>query len=82
MKHSETETWRAILIDGIVYEKQPDGTLVPAPQRMDYDKIDRMSDAEIEALAARDEDGLPAPDEDWAEALANRRKRLAARKLG
>ena len=47
--------WKAILIDGVVYEKRTDGTLAPAPNRMDFDRIDAMTEAEIEAFIAEDE---------------------------
>ena len=73
---TQADNWKAILIDGVVYEKHADGTLVPASNRMDFDKIDALTDQEIDRLAALDQDGLPAPDEDWAEALKNREKRL------
>ena len=73
---TKDDDWKAILIDGVVYEKHADGTLVPAPSRTDFDKIDALTDQEIDRLAAEDEDGLPAPDGDWAEAHKNREKRL------
>ena len=72
------ENWRTILIDGTVYERRPDGTLAPVPDRMDYERIDRTTDDEIKRFAAEDADGHSSTDAEWAQALDNRRRRRLA----
>jgi uncharacterized protein (DUF4415 family) len=56
---------RAVLVDGKPYEKKRDGSLVPIKDRTDWARIDRMTDAEIDAMT-RGQDDAPMTDEEWA----------------
>jgi len=60
-----SEKGRIVLVDGVVYERKIDGTLVPHENRTDYARLDAMTDAEIERDALLDEDSLPMSDEEW-----------------
>lgn len=71
MKKSET-TMRAVLIDGQAYERKPDGPLVPLVDRTDYARLDNMSAAEVERLAAADTEGAPMMDDEWAKGEVHR----------
>jgi len=62
-------TVRAILVGDTVYEKRPDGSLVPIEDLTDDARLDAMTAEEIEAIAAADEDGPPMTDEEWARAV-------------
>jgi len=57
-----------VLYEGVVYERKPDGSLVPFENKTDYARLDAMTAEEIEAVAAADEDGPPMLDEEWAKA--------------
>jgi uncharacterized protein (DUF4415 family) len=59
---------RAVLLEGKMYEKKPDGTLVPLKDRTNWVKLDAMSEEEIERIAADDPDGPSMTDEEWARA--------------
>ena len=69
---SKPKTTRAVLIDGTAYERKPDGTLVPLVDKTDYDRLDKMSAAEVERVAKSDTDGLPMSDEEWLDAETRR----------
>lgn len=60
-----SEKGRVFLVDGVVYERKIDGTLVPHENRTDYARLDAMTDAEIERDALLDEDALAMRDEEW-----------------
>lgn len=62
---STSEMTGIIVVDGKVYERRPDGMLAPIPDRTDEQRLDALSDADIEANAAADPDALPMTDEDW-----------------
>jgi uncharacterized protein (DUF4415 family) len=38
---------RAVLLDGRMYERKPDGTLVPLDDRSDWARVDAMTDEEL-----------------------------------
>jgi uncharacterized protein (DUF4415 family) len=63
---SKAKTVRAVLIDGKVFEKKAKSALVPLVDRTDYARLDRMSDTEVERVAANDSDGPPMTDDEWA----------------
>ena len=52
---SETTTIRARLIDGRVYIVNPDGTETPAPQEIDWAKVDATTEEDIARQIAEDE---------------------------
>nr|CAD6419027.1 3-oxoacyl-ACP synthase [Rhizobium sp. Q54] len=58
-----------MLYEGVVYERKPDGSLVPFENKTDYARLDAVTAEEIEAVAAADEDGPPTSDEEWAKAV-------------
>ncbi|SMF50801.1 Uncharacterized conserved protein, DUF4415 family [Xaviernesmea oryzae] len=62
-------TVRAVLVGDTLYEKRPDGSLIPIEDLTDEARLDAMTDEEIEAIAAADEDGPPMSDEEWARAV-------------
>lgn len=59
---------RALLLDGRMYERKPDGTLVPLEDRSDWTRVDAMTDEELTANAESDPDSRPYTDEEWATA--------------
>ena len=63
---SKPRTGRAVLVEGKPYRRQSDGTLVPLEGRTDWKRLDRMTRAQVEAIAAADRDGPPMTDEEWA----------------
>lgn len=67
---------RAVLVDGKPYEKKRDGSLVPLKDRTNWARLDRMTDAEIEAVAQSGED-TPMTDEEWARAAVTRPGKVA-----
>jgi hypothetical protein len=62
---------RAVLVDGKPYQKKADGSLMPLKGKTDWKRLDRMTSAQVEAVAASDKDGAPMTDEEW-----NRRPQL------
>jgi hypothetical protein len=62
---------RAVLVDGKPYEKKSNGSLVPLKGRTDWARIDRMTDAEIDAMT-RGQDDAPMSDEEWARGAVKR----------
>jgi uncharacterized protein (DUF4415 family) len=65
---TSTAKARAILVDGKTYSRKTDGSLVPLAGKTDWARLDRMTSAEVEAIAAADKDGAPMSDADWAKA--------------
>jgi len=59
---------RAVLLDGRMYARKPDGTLVPLDDRSDWARVDAMTDEELTANAESDPDSRPYTDEEWATA--------------
>ena len=59
---------RAVLIDGNVYRKKADGSLVPLKGKTDWKRLDRQTSTEVEAIAANDREGAPMTDVEWAKA--------------
>ena len=59
---------RAVLVDDRMYERKPDGTLVPLEDRSDWARVDAMTDEELTANAESDPDARPYSDEEWAKA--------------
>jgi uncharacterized protein (DUF4415 family) len=63
---TNVRTGRIVLVDGQVYERQPNGSLMPMADNT-YDKrLDTMTASEAEAGASSDPDALPMTDEEWA----------------
>lgn len=62
---SKPRTTRAVLIDGKAFERKQDNALVPLVDQTDYTRLDKMSAAEVERVAAADADGLPMTDDEW-----------------
>jgi uncharacterized protein (DUF4415 family) len=63
--NASTDT-RAVLLDGRMYERKPDGTLIPLEDRSDWARVDAMTDEELTANAESDPDSRPYTDEEWA----------------
>lgn len=68
---------RAILIDGNVYRKKADGSLVPLKGKTDWKRLDRQTSTEVEAVAANDREGAPMTDAEWAKAEIARPEKVA-----
>lgn len=68
---------RAVLVDGRAYQKKPDGSLVPLKGKTDWARLDRQSAAQVEAAAARDRDGAPMTDAEWAAAAIVQPQKVA-----
>ena len=62
------EKGRAVLIDGILYERRSDGSLALHENRTDHAKLDGMTDSEVETAALSDPDSLPMTDDEWLRA--------------
>jgi uncharacterized protein (DUF4415 family) len=60
-----SEKGRAVLIEGVVYERKSDGTLVPHEDLTDYARLDAMTEADIEQASLSDADDVPMTDEEW-----------------
>ena len=56
------------LADGRVIVEQPDGVFREARDATDWEKVGGLSDAEIEAMAAEDDDALPTDEAYWKDA--------------
>ena len=74
---TKNDDWKAVLINGVVYEKRADGTLAPVPERMDWDRIDAITEDDLARFMAEDGEDLEARHDDWAKAVETRRLRLA-----
>ncbi|NNM72885.1 hypothetical protein [Enterovirga aerilata] len=61
------------LADGTVVEVLPDGGSKPVPTRTDWDRLARLSDDEIEELAASDPDHPALDDRFWGDAAKQAR---------
>jgi uncharacterized protein (DUF4415 family) len=67
---------RAVLVDGKAYQKNADGSLVPLKGKTDWKRVDQTS-AEVEDIAARDREGAPMSDAEWARAEIVRPEKVA-----
>jgi uncharacterized protein (DUF4415 family) len=67
---SETEMLRRAVLtaDGRVLVEQPDGSYRPARGETDWAKVDRMSEAELDAAVAADRDDPGNDPEFWGRA--------------
>lgn len=68
MQKATPKEVRAVFVDGLPYQKHPDGTLTPLKGKTDWKRLDAMTDAQIEAAAKADPDAQPFTDEEWARA--------------
>ena len=68
---------RAVLIDGKTYQRKADGTLVPLEGKTDWKRLDNQTSAQVEDIAARDRDGAPMSDAEWARAEIVRPEKVA-----
>jgi uncharacterized protein (DUF4415 family) len=67
---------RAVLVDGKAYQKA-DGTLVPLKGKTDWKRLDRQTSAQVDDIAARDREGAPMSDAEWARAEIVRPEKVA-----
>jgi hypothetical protein len=69
---SETEMLRRAVLtaDGRVLIEQPDGSYRPAQGETDWAKVDRMSEAELNAAVAADRDDPGNDPEFWDRAIS------------
>jgi uncharacterized protein (DUF4415 family) len=68
---------RAVLVDGKAYQRKADGTLVPLKGKTDWKRLDRQTSAQVEDIAARDREGAPMSDAEWARAEIVRPEKVA-----
>ena len=59
---------RVLYVEGQAFERRPGGKLVPLEDKTNYERLDKMTDEEIEAIANSDTDGPPMSDGEWAQA--------------
>jgi uncharacterized protein (DUF4415 family) len=64
----KAETTRAVVVDGVLHERLPDGTMTPLRGRTDWARVDALTDAEVTAAANADPDARPMSDAEWAAA--------------
>jgi len=57
---------RTVLVDGKTYQRKADGSMVPLKGKTDWRRLDRQTPAQTETIAAKDRDGRPMSDEEWA----------------
>lgn len=57
---------RAVMLEGELYQRQPNGTLKPLKGKTDWARLDALTDAEITAAAEADNDARPMTDDEWA----------------
>jgi uncharacterized protein (DUF4415 family) len=69
------EQTEALLIKGILYIRQPDGSLRPNGGKTDWARLKAMPDDRIEAEAQADTDNPPMSDEAWTKAISVPSKR-------
>ena len=68
-RDEEKNTIKAILsTDGLVLIEQPDGSYREAESQTDWERVDSMTDEEIEEAAWSDPDALPLDDDFWKDA--------------
>ena len=68
---------RAVLVGGKAYQRKADGSLVPLKGKTDWKRLDRQTSAEVEGIAARDREGAPMSDAEWARAEIVRPEKVA-----
>ena len=68
---------RAVLVDGKAYQKKADGSLVPLKGKTDWKRLDRQTSAQVEDIAAKDREGAPMSDAEWARAEIVRPEKVA-----
>ena len=68
---------RTILVEGKVYERRQDGSLIPLAYRADYKRVDSKTAAAVEAVAAPGRDGAPMTNDEWAKGEIARPTKLA-----
>jgi uncharacterized protein (DUF4415 family) len=68
---------RAVLVDGKAYQKKADGSLVPLMGKTDWKRLDRQTSAQVEDIAAKDREGAPMSDAEWARAEIVRPEKVA-----
>jgi uncharacterized protein (DUF4415 family) len=56
------------MLEGELYQRQPNGTLKPLKGKTDWKRLDAMTDAEVTAAAEADPDAKPMTDDEWATA--------------
>jgi uncharacterized protein (DUF4415 family) len=66
MRKAKKAETRAVLVDGRLYERKPDGALAPLAGKSAWARIDAMTDEELTVAAEADPDARPYTDEEWA----------------
>lgn len=69
MSDTETLTRAVLTTDGQILVEQPDGSYRPAKGETDWSRVDRMSEAELDAAIAADPDDPSNDPEFWDRAL-------------
>lgn len=62
---SDNAKARFVRIDGELFQRQADGTLMPVESKTDWSRLAAMTEQEIEKNAETDLDSLPYSDEEW-----------------
>jgi uncharacterized protein (DUF4415 family) len=63
------KTVQAVMLEGELYQRQPNGTLKPLKGKTDWKRLDAMTDSQVIAAAEADPDSQPMTDEEWATAI-------------
>jgi uncharacterized protein (DUF4415 family) len=79
---SDENITRAVLADGKVLIRQPDGSYREAKGRTDWERVNARTDAEVEAAARDDADAPPLDAEFWEKACVVMPARIAKRHQG
>ena len=65
---SDENITRAVLADGKVLIRQPDGSYREATAKTDWERVNARTDEEVEAAALADVDAPPLDDQFWEKA--------------
>lgn len=74
---SEIRTPRFVSVDGTLFLRQADGSLLPVKGRSDWAKLSAMTEQAIEESALNDPDSLPYSDEEWKEVKVVRPRKVS-----
>jgi uncharacterized protein (DUF4415 family) len=62
-------TIKAVMLEGELYQRDDDGTLIPLKGKTDWKRLHAMTEEQIAAAVESDPDAKPMSDDDWAMAV-------------
>lgn len=58
---------KVVYLDGVTYQRNPDGSLVPIKSKSNWTKIEKLTEEDLVQAAMSDPDAQPFTDEELAE---------------